>query len=254
MKQIYSVFKPKGLTPLEALERLREKLKLPKELKMTYAGRLDPLAEGVLILLFGNKLKEKDKFLGLNKTYSAQILFGASTDTFDLMGKVLKVDNVLPKIDAIKEELKRLLGKVMLPIPPYSSVPVNGRPSFMLARAGELNQKNLRFREMKINRISVGQIKTISAAAVLKSAQKSIAKVSGDFRQDEILKIWKRKLSGKKFKFLIVETVIHCGSGTYIRSIAHQLGNKLGRPALLYSLKRDRVGKFTSSNAISLKK
>ena len=58
MKQVYNVFKPQGLTPLEALERLREKLKLPKELKITYAGRLDPMAEGVLILLAGSKVKE----------------------------------------------------------------------------------------------------------------------------------------------------------------------------------------------------
>ncbi|MFA5990732.1 MAG: hypothetical protein WC794_00600 [Candidatus Doudnabacteria bacterium] len=292
-KQIYNIYKPIGLTPLQALEAFRKQAKLPAGLKMSYAGRLDPLAEGVLIIISGDKLKEKDKFLKLNKTYRAQILFGVATDTFDLMGKItspfranasergipdkrslgctrdgntetgvrgknqkeiLLTGANLPTVDKIKREMKNLVGNIVLPIPPYSSVPINGKPSFMHARAGELSLKNIQSREMKILKITFEGFKTISAQAVLKSAQQKISKVSGDFRQKEILKLWKQKLSGKSFNFKIINMEISCASGTYIRSIAHQLGTQLNCPALLYHLTRQKVGRYNTKSSIKLKK
>lgn len=264
-KQIYNIYKPLGLTPLQALEAFRKQAKLPAGLKMSYAGRLDPLAEGVLIIICGNKLKQKDKFLKLNKTYRAQILFGVATDTFDLMGKILKTDANLPTVDKIKKEMKNLVGNILLPIPPYSSVPINGKPSFMHARAGELSLKNIQSREMKIFKITLGGYKNISADKVLKSAQQKINKVSGDFRQKEILKLWEKRLnpgfriadalvrndSSQIFKILNLE--ISCASGTYIRSIAHQLGIQLNCPALLYHLTRQKVGRYNITSSIKLK-
>lgn len=265
-KQIYNIYKPIGLTPLQALEAFRKQAKLPAGLKMSYAGRLDPLAEGVLILICGDRLKQKDKFLNLNKTYKAKILFGVSTDTFDLMGKILKVDGKLPETQQIKKELKNLIGNIILPIPPYSSVPINGKPSFMHARAGELSLKNIQSREMKILKITFKGYKTISAQAVLKSAQQKIDKVSGDFRQKEILKLWTKHLSpGFRFKdrndtcskfvnFKILNLEVSCASGTYIRSIAQSLGERLSCPALLYHLTRQKVGPYNINLSIKLKK
>ncbi len=252
-KQIYNTYKPVGLTPLQALEAFRKQAKLPAGLKMSYAGRLDPLAEGVLILICGDKLKEKDKFLKLNKTYQAQILFGVATDTFDLMGKILKVDANLPPVDKIKKMVKNLVGNIILPIPPYSSVPINGKPSFMYARAGDLSLKNIQSREMKILKITLEGYENISAHMVLKSAQQKINKVSGDFRQKEILKLWKQKAPGKFVNFKILKLKINCASGTYIRSIAHQLGTQLNCPALLYHLTRQKVGRYNIKSSIKLK-
>ena len=239
---------------MQAIERLKKKLSKP-QLKLTYAGRLDPLAEGVLILLSGRKLKEKDRFLKLDKTYQAQILFGASTDTFDLMGKVTKVEYNIPKIKEIKNEVQKLVDKVVLPIPPYSSVPINGKPSFILARAGELNNKNTVLREMVIYKIKAGKTKIISSSNLLKRANKNIAKVSGDFRQKEILKLWEKKLKGrndKTDKFLAIEITVSCASGTYVRSIAHSLGQKLNCPSLLYGLKRIAIGKYSIKKSIRI--
>jgi tRNA pseudouridine(55) synthase len=286
--QIFNFYKPLGLTPLEALEKFREKAKLPKELKITYAGRLDPMAEGVLLLLAGKKVYEKEKYLKLNKTYKAQILFGVSTDTFDVLGKILEVDNVLPKLNEVKKELKNFEGKILLPIPPYSSVPISGKPSFTYARAGELGVNNLKKRETEIFKITFHSYRKISATKILKTVQNKIAKVSGDFRQKEILKLWGGKLgvhpepqtclAGRqahlrcegslklnntkgflgstrngKNKFAILNLTISCASGTYIRSIAHTLGQNLFCPSLLYSLTRESVGKYKINKSIKLK-
>ena len=75
-------YKNIGETPLECLERHRKERSIDKDIPMTYAGRLDPMAEGLMILLVGEECKNKDKYLGLDKTYEFKILVGFSTDTY----------------------------------------------------------------------------------------------------------------------------------------------------------------------------
>ena len=76
MKNIINIYKKAGETPLEAINRLRSRRPEYQDVKITYAGRLDPLAEGVLILLAGDAVYEKEKYLKLDKEYEAEILFG----------------------------------------------------------------------------------------------------------------------------------------------------------------------------------
>ncbi len=251
--KIYNIYKPLGLTPLEALEKFRLTKKLSKDLKITYAGRLDPMAEGILILLTGQKVHEKEKFLKLDKIYKAQILFGISTDTFDILGKIIKTDSKPPRVDDIKKEIKKFIGKINLPIPPYSSVPISGTPSFIYARAGKLNTANAPSREMEIYNIKFNNFKKIDSQKILKTVQDKIAKVSGDFRQEDILKLWERQLKIRNnCEFYILNITIHCASGTYIRSIAHTLGKKLNSPSLLYDLKREKVGRHTVKKSLKI--
>ena len=251
--KIYNIYKPLGLTPLQALEKFKKKKKLSKNLSITYAGRLDPMAEGVLLLLTGDKVHEKEKYLKLDKTYRAQILFGVSTDTFDILGKILNIGGAVPKIDTINKEIKNFTGKITLPIPPYSSVPISGKPSFMHARAGDLKLDNAQKREMEIYKVKFNAYKKISPDKVLKTVQHKIAKVSGDFRQKEVLKLWKQNLtSSKSLQFGLLDITISCRSGTYIRSIAHTLGKNLSTPSLLYNLKREKVGKYTISKSLKV--
>lgn len=82
--------KRKGQTPLDVINELKNKDEKLRKLPITYAGRLDPLAEGVLILLIGDECMKKDEYLKLPKEYELTILFGFATDTYDVMGKVIK--------------------------------------------------------------------------------------------------------------------------------------------------------------------
>ncbi|MDQ3244755.1 MAG: tRNA pseudouridine(55) synthase TruB, partial [bacterium] len=88
VKSFYLLNKKEGETPLEALESFRVKAKIGKEVKMTYAGRLDPMASGLLIILAGEECKNKEKYLRLDKEYNFEVLFGFATDTYDILGKV----------------------------------------------------------------------------------------------------------------------------------------------------------------------
>lgn len=88
------------------------------------------------------------------------------------------------------------------------------------------------------------KLQTISANKFLKNIKRRIAKVKGDFRQKEILKIWDEKLVNSKDKFYIASFHIKCGSGTYVRSIANELGFKMGIPSLAFTIKRTKIGKW----------
>jgi tRNA U55 pseudouridine synthase TruB len=74
LKKVIVLNKKEGETPLEALEAFRAKNKKYKDMKMTYAGRLDPLVSGLLLVLAGDARKEKEKYLGLTKEYEFSVL------------------------------------------------------------------------------------------------------------------------------------------------------------------------------------
>ena len=90
---IFNVFKPVGISPLDAIKILKEKYPELKDEKMTYAGRLDPLAEGALLILAGNAVHKKEKYLKLDKEYEGEILFGFNTDTYDILGLSKRTGN-----------------------------------------------------------------------------------------------------------------------------------------------------------------
>lgn len=84
------VYKKCGQTPLDCINEIKKENKELLHLPLTYAGRLDPLARGVLIILIGDECLKKDEYLKLGKVYETTIIFGFETDTYDLMGMVNK--------------------------------------------------------------------------------------------------------------------------------------------------------------------
>ena len=92
--KVYNIYKKVGQTPLEALEVLRKKKKLSLSAKLSYAGRLDPMASGVLLILQGATQTQREKYLSLDKKYRAKILLGFGSDSFDLLG--LPTHGVIP--------------------------------------------------------------------------------------------------------------------------------------------------------------
>lgn len=216
---------------------------------MTYAGRLDPMARGVLLVLVGEEVKEKEKYLNLDKEYEFEVLFGFATDTYDILGKVLndsklKITNY-KLTERIKKELINFTGEFKQKYPMYSSKTVKGKPLFSYAR--NFKKVEVPSREVKVKSLKFLKIRKINNKKLLANIQKRIKKVKGDFRQAEILKIWHKKLSKKNnfyLNFYIGSFKIKCSSGTYVRGIAYSLGKEIKIPSLAYSIKRTRVGKY----------
>jgi len=247
VKRIIILNKEEGETPLQALQNFRKSHKSYKDIKMTYAGRLDPMASGLLLILAGEETKNKEKYLNLDKEYEFEVLFGFSTDTYDILGKVLS-SNILTNIgikdleNKIKKNLKYFTGKYVQKYPIYSSKTVKGKQLFVYAREGR--QVELPEREVVVRKLKFLKLRKISSTRLLKDIEKRIKKVGGDFRQKEILKLWQQKLLRSKENFSIAEFKIKCSSGTYVRAVANSLGEKIGIPTLAYSIKRKKIGKW----------
>lgn len=238
----YIVNKKIGETPLEALRGFVKKSRLSSRGKYTYAGRLDPMAEGVLLVLADVNQKQKEKYLSLPKLYEAEVLFGLNSDSGDLLGLPKKGRGVRVDAQDLLSAAKKLVPSATLPLPKFSSVIVKGKPAFSHARAGK--KVTMPTRKMEIKSIAVGRIKTVTADDILERAIIRVNKVNGDFRQELIISAWKKLLGKSEKRFQTVKLTIYCGSGTYVRSIAEHLGETLGTSALLYGLKRTAVGKY----------
>ena len=247
MKKVILLNKKEGETPLECLENFRSKNKEYRNIPMTYAGRLDPMAEGLLLVLAGDECKNKEKYLNLDKEYEFRILFGFATDTYDILGKVthskMRAEIRIKSLEIkIKKELKKIKGKSIQEYPIYSSKTVLGKPLFMYGRAGE--DVEIPKREVMVRELKFIKIQKINSKKLLENIKRRVSKVKGDFRQKEILKIWQKELRNDN-SYFVANFKTKCSSGTYVRSIANSLGSKLSVPALAFSIKRTKIGKWS---------
>ncbi len=235
--------KNEGETPLEAIGRLRvERPDIAGE-KMTYAGRLDPMAEGVLPILVGEECKEKEKYTGCDKEYEAEVLFGFRTDTGDILGLVTKTKEAR---NFSREEIEKVIfecvGKQIQTYPVYSSKTVDGRALHEIARANELGEIEIPTRKIEIYSIDFLGTREMSGEELFLQIRDRVQKVHGDFRQKEILETWQKNLYNQKEKiFQIVQIKVKCSSGTYIRTLAENIGKKLGAPALAWKIVRTQI-------------
>jgi tRNA pseudouridine55 synthase len=241
--------KERGETPLERIDRFRLENLDYKDLKMTYAGRLDPLASGVLLILVGEECKNKEEYLGLDKEYVFEVLFGFETDTFDVLGRsgseapdgsLAPGRSLAP--DLLSKIAKTFVGKIKQAYPPYSSKTVSGKALFQWAREDRLDEIELPEHDVEVYSLDFLGTRFIEKEPLQKEILRDVAMVKGDFRQDEISELWKENLAkSKENHFLIASFRVHCSSGTYIRSIASDMGKKLGCGAIAWSIERTRI-------------
>ncbi len=234
MQKVIITEKNIGETPLECLERMRISHGISSDTPMTYAGRLDPLASGLLIILIGDECKKKDEYTSLDKEYEIRVLLGVETDSYDLLGKIV---NVIPFFDEQKTFKPSLYqGSFLQAYPRYSSKVISLK---------EIPEE-MPVKEVEIYDIGEMEKSVATGEDVFLYAQQCIQKVTGDFRQVDILNLWndfRKKYSHNKFTILSLRVV--CSSGTYMRSLAHRIGKDYGCGACAYSIHRVRVGRFS---------
>ncbi len=250
--KVLNLYKQLGETPRERLDRLREQQQEYAREVLSYAGRLDPMAEGVLITLVGSANKMREAYLDMSKEYTLDVLFGFATDTYDLLGRVMETgeDEAITK-RMIEKGLNEFRGTVSQEYPPFSSKTVEGKSLFEWARSNMLGTIVLPSKTVTVYDITLEGVYKITESDLLSYIETTIEKVNGDFRQDEIVRTWRRYLSingDREFRCATIK--ISCSSGTYARSIAHGLGNFLGTPALALHILRTKVGEYTVEKSL----
>jgi tRNA pseudouridine55 synthase len=199
--------KPVGITSNFALQKAR---KLLGARKAGHAGTLDPLASGLLVVLFGEATKFAGPLLDQDKEYVATLKLGERTDTADAEGRVIETGPVPADAEArIAGVLAGFVGEIAQIPPMYSALKRDGIPLYERARRGE----------------------TVERAP----------------RQVTI-----RAIEAPRWSPPLLEFRVRCSKGTYIRTLAEDIGAALGSVAHLTSLRRTRSGGFTIEQAVSL--
>ena len=224
MDGVLIIDKPAGLTSHDVVARVRRIL---HERRVGHTGTLDPFATGVLVLLVGRATRLAQFLSGAEKEYEAVIRLGYATDTGDLTGHLLRVDEFQAKTQSLqnlrKEDIESamatLRGEIQQTPPMYSAKKVGGRKLYELARRGE---------EIERQAVPV----TISEFEAL-PVNGSLLRPKGDGAYD-----------------LSVRVV--CSAGTYVRSLAESFGERLGVGAHLAELRRTGAGEFRIDRARTL--
>lgn len=183
--------------------------------KVGHGGTLDPAASGVLPIAIG-KATRLLQYLPAGKSYRAIVRLGVQTTTDDLEGEILYSEPASDiTLDRIREIIPQFIGQIVQTPPIYSAIKVNGQRLYKLARAGETGATvEIPARTVQIDKIDICHWQ------------------SGDFPE--------------------IELQIACGGGTYIRSIARDLGLKLGTRGVLVRLERTASCGFELADSITL--
>lgn len=272
---ILNLYKERGETPLERIQRfVAENPEFDKDpstgqkVKMTYLGRLDPMAEGVLLVASGDDIKRKEEFLELDKDYEFTAVFGFATDTYDILGKVLRVSKIKNFFESdVRKAASVYIGEREQKYPLYSSKVISKglKKGLVLWQEKSSRSESSRVAPASLPGISDDEIPTkkiniydmkFKGLVELKPKEffgrllMDISKVRGDFRQNSTLVLWQKILQGyRDGKVYIGQFSASVSSGTYIRGIVNDLGNTLGVGACALSIKRTRVGEYSVANS-----
>ncbi len=172
---------------------------------MAYAGRLDPMAQGKMLILAGEACKEREKYLSLDKEYLFEILLGFSSDSGDILGVAKKGEEVPffnhREVGNLKERVEKVLnnmtGRRKMKYPVYSSKPVRGRPLFLWALEKKLDEIEIPEKEIEIYKIELLKIKGKKVGPLkkelfkkiksLKEVKEESKKLGEDFRRKDVL-------------------------------------------------------------------
>lgn len=229
-------------TPLQMLNRFRKENPEFSNSKLSYAGRLDPMAYGQTIILVDEENKDSEKYRGYDKEYEATFLVGFSTDTGDALGLVddiffensrveISQNDLLEKINNLKKIKKQKY-------PWFSAMTVNGKKLFDHYKDGNLNIDRPDL-DVEIREVELIEFVEYSTEEIKKYIFDTIKLVEGDFRQKEILKKWEKVFDSESVSESIQAFTIKIkvSSGTYIRGLTESFGV----PTILFKLHRTNI-------------
>lgn len=213
MNGVLIVDKPTGPTSHDVVARVRRAIGLRR---IGHTGTLDPLATGVLPLVLGRATRLSQFLSADEKEYVADVRLGASSDTYDAMGRLSRMfsteagaDDHWPTAADVESVLSEFRGTYWQTPPPFSAKKIAGTPAYRFAR---------RDQAVELKPVSV----TVSALTLVACSHD------------------------------VVRLRVVCSAGFYVRTLAHELGGRLGCGGYLEALRRTRVGSFREEEAVPL--
>lgn len=209
---LLAVDKPVGISSHTVVNWARKVFNIRK---VGHTGTLDPLASGLMLLLIGREYTKKQPiYLRQDKEYLVTVMLGIETDTYDSMGRVVSTcswEKIISISDAsIKKTLESFVGEGEQRVPAFSAVKKGGEKLYELALSGKLQDEDVPSRTVTMHAIHVATI----------------------------------QIDPVEQKRSVIFTV-SCSSGTYVRSLVHDVGQLLGCGAMVTGLRRTAIGKIS---------
>lgn len=302
-----------GETPLSCAEAFRSNHPELDGVSMAYAGRLDPMASGKLLVLLGDECKNQTAYHGLDKEYEFSVLLGIGSDSHDVLGRLTidhsshlthpllarpsqthprivtsslsalndqsiqsdpggsntlsdRVNHDLAAPSALSEGLiaiaKILTGNIELPYPHFSAKTVQGKPLHMWTLEGRLGEIEIPTKESTVYALNLDSIETKSRAEVCAQARVKIDSIpevteerkalGNDFRRVDVRTDWENILENDSLPdyYQIAHFTCTASSGTYMRTLAHLIGQRLSppTPSLAWRIHRTKIGTFDAAS------
>ena len=215
---ILNVYKPKGWTSNDVVQKIKHSCVFTK---VGHAGTLDPLAEGVLLVLTDADTKRQDEFMGLQKEYVVKLALGLVSDSDDLGTPVRPSDSkIAGKVtrENIFAVLKKYIGKSDQQVPAYSAVKQQGQKLY--ARARNKEEFDMPTKQVELFSVEVTQFDPLDQI--------------GDYTCPT------------------AELKILCGKGFYVRALVRDIGRVLGCGAVVTGLVRTKIGNYSGELALSV--
>ncbi|NTV31593.1 hypothetical protein HGA91_06475 [candidate division WWE3 bacterium] len=247
---VIPVYKPLGYSTHQLAATVGHFYKEPA----THTGTLDPLAEGVVVILTGDDRHKRQQLASVDKEYSFEILAGFSTDSDDLLGLVQDVSqDQIEENDlthSITDTIPQFVGSINQKVHPFSAKRVQGKSAFDRARDGE--DMSLPTETVHISKLEYVKSHTISLTDLSETLAVRINSVQGDFRQQQILDMWSVSLriaqqAGVE-KYVVLSCSAVTGKRTYIRTLVRDIGTLIKIPLTTFSIIRTRNGHFTMND------
>lgn len=205
------VYKPRGMSSKDVSRWFERRF---SRIKMGHVGTLDPMAEGVLPVLFGKATRIQDFLLAGTKCYEFDVKFGTATDTLDLDGDVVEEREIGVYTEAEIQAICQSMTGNFTQIPPlYSAIKYQGRPLYEYARAGRGDEVPRDLLRKVVNIISFECLRYEGGTATLR---------------------------------------VNCSKGTYVRVLAHHVAEALGTIGVVTRLLRVATGDLNVEKAVTL--
>ncbi len=269
---ITALYKPLGISTHSFVKKYGDLLGQ----KVTHTGSLDPMAEGIVVVLTGDDRFKKELLSDVEKEYEFEILLGFKTDSWDLLGLVEGVERLRVRelksrrVRELEGVLPEFVGTYEQVIPKFSAKRINGESYFDKAKRGEIWEQGVQ--SVSVKELQVLESWQVGMYSLQEEILSRISKVRGDFRQEEIIKRWGDVIARSKATWqssedgnnvdchessahisandvcVIVKLRAVTSKRFYIRGLVRDISNKTNLPMTTFSIKRIRHGDYSIDN------
>jgi len=206
--------KPSGMTSFGVVARVRRKLsqQLGKKAKVGHTGTLDPFATGLMIIVTGKECRNAGTYSKLDKVYEATIHLGQTSTTGDPEGELIEVSSLVPTLGDVNAVLAQFVGEIQQTPPIFSAIKINGQRAYKLAREGGTTETI----EMPVRTVNVYSLELLD------------------------------------YTYPDIKIRVHVSSGTYIRTLAQDIGLQLNTGAYCTQLRRTKIADYSIDDSVEL--